>query len=191
MPNTRLYDLGCSLGATSLSLRAGLVERELAEKKPLGCHIVGLDNADAMVARCREVVAAADNRNADHAARVPIVIEQDDITSATFSSASVFALNFTLQFVAPAERTELLKRIGIALLPGGALILSEKITYDDPTIAALHIESYHDFKRANGYSDLEISQKRTALENVMVPDTLATHEARLRTAGFRHIAVWF
>jgi tRNA (cmo5U34)-methyltransferase len=50
---------------------------------------------------------------------------------------------------------------------------------------------HHAFKRANGYSELEVSQKRTALENVLVPETLDTHRARLREAGFGAVDAWF
>ncbi len=56
---------------------------------------------------------------------------------------------------------------------------------------AWRVERYHDFKRANGYSELEISQKRTALENVLVPDTLEAHHARLARAGFPRSLTWF
>jgi tRNA (cmo5U34)-methyltransferase len=50
---------------------------------------------------------------------------------------------------------------------------------------------HHDFKRANGYSELEISQKRSMLENVMLTDSVAAHKTRLKQAGFEHAEVWF
>ena len=76
-------------------------------------------------------------------------------------------------------------------MPGGALILSEKLRFEDPELDALHVGMYHAFKRANGYSASEIARKRAALEAVLVPDTLAEHEARLRRAGFARTSVWF
>ena len=100
-------------------------------------------------------------------------------------------MNFTLQFIAPEARNTLMARIANSLLPGGALILSEKVCFDDTTVNDLHIDMYHAFKSANGYSELEISQKRNALENVLVPDTLDTHQNRLKDAGFSHSTVWF
>jgi len=76
-------------------------------------------------------------------------------------------------------------------VPGGILVLSEKIRFADAHLDQLNIELHHEFKKANGYSDLEISQKRSALENVLVPETLETHEKRLKNIGFRHCDVWF
>ncbi len=77
------------------------------------------------------------------------------------------------------------------MLPGGALLLSEKICFEDAAQQELMTNLHHDFKRAHGYSDLEIAQKRTAIENRLVPETLATHVARLRDAGFGSVAPWF
>ena len=100
--------------------------------------------------------------------------------------ASVVFMNYLLQFIPPANRAELLQRIHTAMLPEGALLLSERLVGDEQ-FDAVHTE----FKRANGYSELEVSQKRTALENIMIPDTLETHRARLHEAGFRKVDVWF
>jgi len=85
----------------------------------------------------------------------------------------------------------LIERIHEGLKPGGALILSEKMTFDDPARERFHIDAHHEFKRANGYSDLEISQKRTALERVLTPETLAIHKRRLADAGFGFCDLWF
>ena len=111
--------------------------------------------------------------------------------SATRADASVVVFNFTLQFIPPAQRDALLARIGSAMRPGGVLVLSEKIRFEDEHLQALNTDLHHAFKRANGYSDLEISQKRSALENVLVPETIATHQQRLRNAGFTSVDVWF
>jgi len=174
-PDTCCYDLGCSLGATLLAMRAHVQAPR--------CELVGIDNSAAMVARCRELLPAD--------AEPPVRIEQGDIRSVPLQPASVVALNFTLQFVPQADRTALLARIYEALLPGGILILSEKICFEDPRLDALTIELYHDFKRSNGYSELEIAGKRDALENVLVPETLGQHRQRLRDAGFQSCDVWF
>lgn len=100
-------------------------------------------------------------------------------------------LNFTLQFLAPEERQALIARILSGLRPGGALVLSEKFSFADEKVGALLFDMHHDFKRANGYSELEISQKRSMLENVMLTDSVETHKARLQTAGFKHVELWF
>jgi len=121
----------------------------------------------------------------------PIIVHEADLERFPLENASVVAMNFTLQFVDVDARSALMKKIADALRPGGVLILSEKVCFSDPVVNEMHIDMYHAFKSANGYSDLEISQKRTALENVLIPDTLSTHHERLLGAGFSHVSVWF
>ena len=121
----------------------------------------------------------------------PIFVHEADLESHPLENASVVAMNFTLQFVDVHARAALMKKIADALQPGGVFILSEKVCFSDPVVNEMHIDMYHAFKSANGYSDLEISQKRTALENVLVPDTLSTHHERLLEAGFTRASVWF
>jgi tRNA (cmo5U34)-methyltransferase len=103
----------------------------------------------------------------------------------------VVVLNFTLQFIAPEKRSELIQRIQAGLKPGGILIISEKIVFPDASLNELFIDMYHGFKETMGYSKLEISRKRAALENVLVPETLDTHRQRLQQAGFDSVDVWF
>lgn len=177
---TRLYDLGCSLGAATQSMRRHV--------RAEGCRIIAVDNAAAMVERCREYMVAQDAMVEEPC---PVEVVEADITRLELAPCSVVVLNFTLQFVAPAERLGLLKRIREALLPGGVLILSEKLQFaDDATQQSLE-QLHYAFKRANGYSELEIAQKRSAIENVMIPDTLETHTQRLSAAGFSHAHTWF
>ncbi|PAV24871.1 carboxy-S-adenosyl-L-methionine synthase CmoA [Tamilnaduibacter salinus] len=170
------YDLGCSLGASTLAMRHGVGDRD--------CRIIGVDNASDMIERCQHFIALD-----DHPA--PVSLHCDDILDTPLSDASVTTLNFTLQFVEPDERLPLLRRIFEATRPGGALILSEKIRAEDEAEQQLQTDLHHDFKRANGYSDLEISQKRSALEQVLIPETLATHRERLEQAGFDTVIVWY
>ncbi len=171
-----IYDLGCSLGAATLAMA-------LQVRQP-NVRYVCVDNSEAMVQRCQQ-------RLQRQLSPGSFEVVCADICQQPMQQASVIVLNFTLQFIPPAERQALLQRCHEALLPGGVLILSEKIQYADPAEQALQTELYMEFKRANGYSELEISQKRTALENVLIPDTLATHQARLQQAGFSPIQVWF
>lgn len=175
-PGTRCYDLGCSLGASTLALRQGIGARD--------CTIVATDNAPAMIERCRAVLAA-------DIGSAPVELRTADIRELDIADASVVVLNFTLQFIAPAERAALIRRIREGLVPGGVLVLSEKIAFADAALDALMVDLHHAFKRANGYSELEVAQKRAALEAVLIPETLDVHRARLREAGFAAIDVWF
>jgi tRNA (cmo5U34)-methyltransferase len=176
MPDTRCYDLGCSLGAVSLSLRQSLKGRE--------CSIIAVDNSAAMIEKAKEVIA---NDKGD----VPVELICADINGIEIRQASVVVMNFTLQFIAPELRQALIQRIYDGLMPGGILVLSEKLAFDDEQTNQFHIDSHHDFKRANGYSDMEISQKRSALEKVLIPETLAAHQSRLSQAGFSFIEKWY
>jgi tRNA (cmo5U34)-methyltransferase len=175
-PGSTLYDLGCSLGAATLSMARGL--------KAGNCRIVAVDNSAAMVERCRRNL-----ENQNTGCRVELI--EGDIAETEIADASVVVLNFTLQFIPPEERLELLERIGAGMRPGGVLILSEKVMFEDRHLDGLLTDIHHDFKRAHGYSDLEISQKRSALENVLVPETIAAHRDRLTKAGFASVDVWF
>lgn len=179
-PHSALYDLGCSLGAVSQALRRH-VQAE-------GCRVVAVDNSSAMVERCREYLHAQDSMFQE---LLPVEVLEADICRLEFQSASVVALNFTLQFIPREQRLDLLTRIRQALLPGGALILSEKLRFEDAEEHALLGDLHIAFKRANGYSELEIAQKRSAIENVMKPDSLAEHRERLAAAGFSKVIPWF
>jgi tRNA (cmo5U34)-methyltransferase len=120
-----------------------------------------------------------------------VEVVEGDIRDIDIQNASMVVLNFTLQFLVPDDRQRLLDKIYQGLNPGGALVLSEKFSFEDASVGELLFNMHHDFKRANGYSELEISQKRSMLENVMLTDSVETHKARLRKAGFEHSELWF
>jgi len=103
----------------------------------------------------------------------------------------VIVLNFTLQFIPVADRLALLSRAREALRPGGVLLLSEKIEVAHPELNELCVELHHEFKRAQGYSALEVAQKRDALVDVLVPETIQAHQARLKEAGFVGAELWY
>ena len=174
-PGSRCYDLGCSLGAATLAMRHNL--------RVDGCHIIAVDKAAAMAARCRAIVAADD-------APTPVEVREEDIRNTKIGDASLVVMNYTLQFLPRGERGALLERIAAGMRKDGVLVLSEKVVDTDTDFDELLIDLHHDFKRRNHYSDMEIARKRAAIENVLVPDSVATHLERLRTAGFRRAGVW-
>jgi tRNA (cmo5U34)-methyltransferase len=175
-PGSQVYDLGCSLGAATLSMRRNI--------KVTGCNIIAVDNSPAMVERCRRHIDA-------FRADTPVEVIEADILDIKIENASMVVLNFTLQFLEPADRLRLLEQVYRGLRPGGALVLSEKFSFEDADVGELLFNMHHDFKRANGYSELEISQKRSMLENVMLTDSVDAHKTRLKQAGFEHAEVWF
>ena len=166
--NGRCYDLGCSLGAATHAVLRAVGDRP--------CEIVAVDDSAAMLARARESARGEGRVN----------WQQADIREAVIEGADVVILNYTLQFLPPEDRLPLLRSIRQGLKAPGVLLLSEKLEASE-YLTDLHV----DFKRANGYSDLAISQKRAALEKVMRIDSLEKHVARLRRAGFDDVEVWF
>lgn len=174
--NTHVYDLGCSLGAATLAMRQNI--------QADNANIIAVDNSEAMVKRCQLHLNAFKSD-------VRTQVIQGDIVELEINNASMVVLNFTLQFIEPELRTQLLTNIYQGLNPGGILVLSEKFADNNPVCDQLLTELHLDFKRDNGYSELEIAQKRTALENVMKIDSRAAQQQRLTDAGFSHIAPWF
>jgi len=174
--HSQCYDLGCSLGAATLAMRHHIHADDVS--------IIGIDNSDSMVERCRNNIEK-DTSKAD------VSIVCDDIQSISVQNASMVVLNFTLQFLEPVKRFELLNNIFNGMNMGGALVLSEKITFTDPVLRDTNIQLHEAFKKANGYTDLEISQKRSALEKTLIPETLETHQQRLTDIGFTKIIPWF
>ncbi|MFY9179628.1 MAG: carboxy-S-adenosyl-L-methionine synthase CmoA [Venatoribacter sp.] len=172
---TNLYDLGCSLGAVTLAMRNALTAKD--------CQIIAIDNSESMLERAKHHIALDQ-------ASAPVQLVCADILNYPLQNASVSALNFVLQFIAPAERLTLLSKIAKATVPGGAFILSEKICFDADE-QALQQELHWDFKRANGYSELEIAQKRSAIEDFLIPETAETHVQRLKQAGFSQVIRWY
>jgi len=175
-PNTRIYDLGCSLGAATLAARRAVQTN--------GVRVIAVDDSLPMVARCREIVAA-DN------SRVPVDVVHADIRDVELEIASVILLFFTLQFVPTAARDELIRRIHDGLVDGGVLLLAEKLAFESADEQRWMDAHHADFKRGQGYSDLEIARKRQALENVLVPDSRDVHHRRLQQAGFSEVHDWF
>ncbi|WP_286266705.1 carboxy-S-adenosyl-L-methionine synthase CmoA [Thalassotalea atypica] len=174
--HSTVYDLGCSLGAATLAMRRAITANH--------CNIIGVDNSAAMVERCKTHINAFKGNT-------PVDIVQANIQDIDIEDASMVVLNFTLQFIDKNERQGLITKIAKGLKSGGILVISEKVAHDDPACNELLINLHHDFKRANGYSELEIAQKRSALEHVMKPDPLETHFERLTQAGFSHMTQWF
>jgi len=170
---SNVYDLGCSLGAVSLAIQQGLKDKK--------CHIKAIDNSQAMIDACIENVPN-DNQN--------IEFILNDVLDVDIVNASVVVMNFTLQFIPIEQRKSLIEKIYQGLLPGGALILSEKIKFDDDIENETMNHLHHHMKELNGYDTLEISGKREALDNVLIPETSETHVNRLNDSGFENAFVW-
>lgn len=173
---TLVYDLGCSTGTTMIGMDA-LV--------PAAIPFVGMDESEDMLAKCQEKLVAAGLTR-------PYQLQVADLHGQVeIKNASVVVLCLTLQFIRPIYRERLLKKIAEGMVPGGALILVEKVITESSQFNRNFIKHYYNYKRRNQYSELEISQKREALENVLIPYKLSENIHMLRETGFSTTETFF
>jgi len=169
--------LGCSLGAATLAMQQGIGEENV--------KFMAIDNSQAMIDACQTLTSQHKKLN------VNVCVELADINNVNISNASLVMMNFTLQFIAKKLRQDLIGNIYQGLNAGGVMVLSEKIKMENASDQKRLTTLHHAFKKANGYSALEISQKRSALENVLIAETIEQHMTRLKQAGFSEVLVWF
>ena len=175
-PGSRLYDLGCST-ATTLAL--------LDRKTHPDVHFVGIDNSPEMLEKARlKLDKLAPNRSVD-------LLCQDMHENLHVEDASVVMMLLTLQFVRPLYRERIIRRIAEGMRPNGALILIEKLVVSDSRLNRMYIEHYYDYKRTRGYSEVEITKKREALENVLVPYRYEENRELLLNNGFSTVEEFF
>ena len=176
-PCGTIYDLGTSTGTTLVHLHKELQKRQ---KK---AHIIGVDDSESMLEKCRQKLK-------DHQI-TGVELLKEDLTTLRLRVCDLVIMNYTLQFLPLSKRPSLLKNIHAKLNPGGIFFLSEKVKSSDKKIDEMLICLYQDFKRRNHYSQLEISRKREALENVLVPLTSEEQTEMLIRAGFQSAQLIF
>ena len=175
-PGSNIYDLGCSTGTT-----LALVDKAL----PVNANLIGIDNSAEMLDKCRSKLATLGLSN-------PFELRRADLDQGVeIHDASVVLLVLTLMFVRPLYREKLMRSICAGLQENGCLLLVEKVLGDGSLFNRLFIERYYAYKRRRGYSELEIAQKREALENVLIPYRLSENRDLLLGAGFREVEVFF
>ncbi|MDT8406597.1 MAG: carboxy-S-adenosyl-L-methionine synthase CmoA [Methylococcales bacterium] len=175
-PDSHVYDLGCATGATLLCMDQA-VDPDI--------RFIGIDDSAAMLAKCREKLTSQGLTR-------PFSLQQADLNGdLRIERASVVVLCLTLQFIRPIYREKLLHKILTGLNTGGVLLLVEKVLAEDSALNRRFIDYYYRYKRRNHYSELEIAQKREALENVLIPYKLSENIALLRDVGFEQCEVFF
>lgn len=172
---TNIYDLGCSHGNFGISF--------IEEINTDDFKMIAVDNSEPMVIKYNGRLY--ENKKADN-----IHLMCSDIRDIEIKNASVVVMNLTLQFLPVEDRNGFIKRISDALIPEGIFLITEKIHHKDVFLDELEQTFYYKFKKENGYSELEISQKREALENVLVPETVEQHMDRFDKCGFKKVAIW-
>ena len=174
--NTKIYDLGCSTGTTLIHMDQTVGDN---------VQFVGVDDSKDMLEKCRAKLTQMEFR---HPYELMVADLNQDVK---IENASVVVLVLTLQFVRPINRERLVKQIFNGLQSDGSLILIEKILAEDSRFNRDFIKYYYDMKRRHHYSEMEISQKREALENVLIPYKLSENIALLRDVGFEHCETFF
>ena len=169
----RVCDLGCSTATTLL---------EIFSKTSKKLELIGIDNSSAMIQRAKKKVAAF---GAD------ITLLQTDFIKNEIPLSKIIIANYTLQFVRPTKREELVKKIYNSLENGGFFIFNEKIIYEDKKLNKQMIDIYYDFKKQKGYSEYEIAKKREALENVLIPYSDEENISLAKSAGFKSVDIIF
>jgi tRNA (cmo5U34)-methyltransferase len=172
---TLIYDLGCSNGNFGLRFLSLMGKKEFS--------MIAVDNSEPMLDTYR---ARLENR--PNGERIQLVCS--NIQDIVLQPASVVVINLTLQFLPVALRDELIRSVYEALTPSGILLVTEKTVQKSCDMTDLFQEFYYRFKKENGYSNLEISQKRDALENVLIPETMEDHMDRFKRAGFEKSEIW-
>lgn len=166
--NSLVIDLGCSTANTLLSIY----------HKDDTLKLKGIDNSSAMLERAQKKIIA-------HGASIEL--ECADITKTDLRGSDIILANYMLQFIRPLKRNEFVKKIADSLNVGGLFIFSEKIFFDESVLNKQMIDIYYDFKKLQGYSEFEISQKREALENVLVPYSEEENKQMIKDAGFSYV----
>jgi tRNA (cmo5U34)-methyltransferase len=171
--STNCYDLGCSLGASALKIQ---------QHAARGCKVIAIDNSAAMIEKCKQQLTQLGLAD-------QIELQCQDINETPISNASVVVLNYTLQFIEKSARAPLLSKIYHGMRNQGVLILSEKTTHSSPEIQELLNTLHLNFKRQQGYSELEIAQKRSSLEKVLIAEHEKEHIHRIKSVGFTQVSV--
>lgn len=173
-----IYDLGCSTGSTLT-----LIHRHLEQQKKRTPPMVGIDNSPAMLEKARDKFKENGVMNVD--------LRCQNIQDVKFENPSMVIMNYTLQFIPVPDRVRVLGEVHQSLMDEGIFVMAEKIKSPTMSVDELLTDLYYDFKRRNGYSELEISQKREALENVLVPLTSKRQMNMLKEAGFKRVEMIF
>ncbi len=168
---TSIIDIGCSTGTTT---------HQIAHRLAAPAQFLAIDSSEAMIARAEEKLADLPGRH-----RLELLCI--DVMAVALPKASAVVINYTLQFLPVSQRTTLLQRIWDSLVPGGILLISEKVRLNSPSFQELGTKLYEQFKEKQGYSRTEIEKKKEALENVLIPFTEDEHRHLLKLSGFSHI----
>ena len=169
----KVLDLGSSTAKFLLDLHS---------KMDTKMQLKGLDNSQAMLDRAEQKC---------HAFGADITLEFADMLTYDYKNEDVVVSNYTLQFIRPMQRLDLVKKIYDGMNDDGVFIFSEKVVFDDKKLDKQMIDTYYAYKKEQGYSEYEIAQKREALENILIPFTIKENIQMCKDAGFKNVDTVF
>lgn len=169
----KVLDLGSSTAKFLLDLHSKMTTK---------MYLKGLDNSQAMVDRAEQKCQAFGAK---------IELELADMLRYAYKDEDVIVANYTLQFIRPMQRLELIQKLYDGLKDDGVFIFSEKVVFKDKLLDKEMIDIYYAYKKEQGYSEYEIAQKREALENVLIPFTIEENIQMCKDAGFKNIETVF
>ena len=164
-----IYDIGCSTGKF-LKL---LANRHENKKK---IKFIGLDIVKNMIKHAK----LKNNHK-----KITYLIK--DLNKYKFQKTDLFISFYTIQFIHPKKRQELINRIFKSLNWGGAFFFIEKVrSYDARTQEQL-TNIYEEFKINNGFTLKEIVNKKHSLKGVLEPFSSNANIQMLKRSGFKDI----
>jgi len=155
---------------------------ELHNKMDVKMQLKGLDNSQAMLDRAEQKCQAFGAK---------IDLELADMLTYDYRNEDIIVANYTLQFIRPMQRVELVKKLYRSMNENGLFIFSEKVVFADKKLDKDLIDIYYAYKKEQGYSEYEIAQKREALENVLIPFTIEENIQMCKDAGFKNVDTIF
>ena len=167
-----VLDLGCSTGNFLI---------KLAQMKD-NLNLIGIDNSISMIKKAQNKAKAFGKK---------IEFKEADFIDYQFKKNKLITANYTIQFIRPLKREKLIQKIYNSLENNGIFLMSEKLIAEDKKLNKILIDEYYNYKKQNGYSEYEISKKREALENVLIPYTQEENIEMLKNIGFKHIEIIF
>jgi len=160
------YDIGCSTGTLLRKLSA------FTNKKNI--KFVGIEEITEMSNKA--ISNTIDNPDVE--------IINDDVSKFNFEKSDLIVSYYTLQFIHPKIRQNIIDKIYESLNWGGAFIMFEKVRSNDARFQDIMTSLYYEYKLKQGYSPEEIFSKTRSLKGVLEPFSSNANVDSLKRAGF-------
>jgi tRNA (cmo5U34)-methyltransferase len=159
------YELGSS---------AGTLTHKLAQHHAFrGAKFIGIEIEEDMVEKAKELYSAPN-----------LSFICDDMNTVELQKADLIVSYYTIQFIHPKLRQQLIDKIYNTLNWGGAFIMYEKVRANDARFQDIISNLYMEYKLDQGYTPKEIIAKAKSLKGVLEPFSTEGNIDMLKRAGF-------